>query len=165
MSFKSVDEIYNFDFQDSTISNFKMNNDYVSFEVDALIVEPENSQNENFTKSYADTVRVKLVDGKLLSGIKDGYRRYDANNKLVEEVDDESLDNEESKLILKSMNGAYIFAMDACKNSTEDLFIYEISIEFPSENVYDTLVTKSYRFRFSFTKAVFEWDKYLNKVQ
>ena len=165
MSFKSVNEIYNFDFADSTISNFKINDEYISFELDALIIEPENSQNENYTKSYADTVKVKFIKGKLLGGIKDGYKRYDANNKLLEDVPDEPVDIEEAKILLKSVNGAYLYAMDACHGSNESLFLYEISIEFPSKIPYDTSVTKSYRFKFNFTESVFEWNKYLNKVQ
>lgn len=165
MSFKSVDEIFNFDFQDATVSKIKFGEDNISFLLDALIVEPENSQNENYTKSYADTVKVRLENGKLISGVKDGYKRYDANDKLLEEVDDQSLDNEETKIILKSAEGVYLYAMDACKESEEGNFVYNISLEFPSKIAYDTSVTNSYQVKVSFTKAVFEWDKYMNKVQ
>ena len=165
MSFKSVDEIYNFDFQDAVISKFKIGNEGINIELESLIVEPENSQNENYTKSYAATTTVRLVDGKILSGIKEGYKRYDANNKLIESVDDVYIDDEQIKLIMKSSNGAYLFAMDANPESEEGRFSYNISIEFPSQEEYDLTGGVIYEIKVSFSKAVFEWDKYMNKVQ
>ena len=78
-------------------------------------------------------------------------------------VADESLDNDQSKLILKGCNGAYLYAMELCNESSEELFVYNLCIEFANEQ-YDTTVTKSYQFKVSFTKAIFEWDRYMNKV-
>lgn len=165
MKFKSVDEIFNFDFQDSVVKNMKFNDKEISFDLTGLIVEPENSQNENFTKSYADTVKVRFIDGKLLGGIKDGYRQYDANDKLIDEVSDEQLDVDQMKLILKNAGGVFLYAMDSDKDSEEGKFIYNISIEFPPKEQYDTCATVSYQFKISFSKAIFEWDRYLNRVQ
>lgn len=162
MSFKSVNEIFNFDFQDATISNVKIGDD-ITFNLEALIIEPENSQNDNYTKSYADTSKVKLTNGKLLSAIRDGYRHYDANDKLIEDVADESLDLDQSKMILKGCNGAYLYAIEMCNESSEDLFVYNLCVEFPNMD-YDTTVTKSYQFKVSFTESVITWERYMNKV-
>lgn len=165
MMFRSTNEIFNFDFQDAVIENVKFNEDAISLNLSGLIVEPENSQNENFTKSYADTTSVKFFEGKLISGFKDGYRRYDVNDKLIEEVPDKNMDLSEIKLILKNAKGAYLFAVDANDDSTEELFSYTLSIEFPNKDQYDSSVTNSYQFKITFTKVNFEWDRYLNKVQ
>lgn len=164
MSFKSVDEIHNFDFQDAQLFKFKANDDGISFELESLIIEPENSQNENFTKSYAATTRVRLLDGKLLSAVKDGYKRYDADNKLVENVEDTYIENDQMKFILKNADGPFLYAMDACPESEEGNYLYKISVEFPSKEQYDLTGGISYQFKVSFTKAIFEWDRYMNKV-
>lgn len=164
MSFKAVDEIYNFDFQDAQIFNAKFG-DGISFELEALIVEPENTQNENFTKSYAGTTKVRLVDGRITGGCKDGYKRYDANNKLLEEVDDSPMDEDALKLILKSGSGAYLYAMDANPDSEEGNYSYTLNLEFPSKEAYDNIGGVSYQVSVKFTKAIFEWDKYMNRVQ
>ena len=165
MAFKSVDEIFNFDFQDATVNNVKINDEGISFNLEALIVESENSQNENFTKSYAGTTKVKLESGKIISAIRDGYRQYDANDKLINEVEDTVLDKDQAKLIFKNVNGAYLYAMDLCPESTDELFVYNICIEFPNEEEYDTSVTKSYQFKVSFIHSTFSWDNYMNRVQ
>lgn len=163
--FRSTNEIYNFDFQDAVIDNVKFNEDEIIITVNGLIIEPENSQNENFTKSYSDTTKIKLKNAKIISAIKDGYRRYDVNDKLTDEVPDQNIDNNEIKLILKNSKGAYLFAMDANVDSSEELFSYTVSIEFPNEDEYDSAVMKSYQIKFTFTQSVFEWNGYLNKVQ
>lgn len=165
MSFKSVDEIFNFDFQDAQIFNFKATDEMISFELESLIVEPENSQNENYTKSYAATTKVRLMDGKIVSGLKDGYKRYDANDKLIEEVPDSYIENSSLLTILKNSKGAFLFAMDANDDSKEGSFSYNVSFEFPSKEAYDNLGSVSYQVKMTFSKAIFEWDRYMNKVQ
>lgn len=164
MSFKAVDEIYNFDFQDAQFSNFKFG-EGISFELEALIVEPENTQNENYTKSYAGTTNVRLIDGKITGGCKDGYKRYDANDKLIEVVEDSPMDEDALKLILKSGSAAYLYAMDANPDSKEDEYSYTLFIEFPSKEEYDTTGGVAYQVKVKFTKAIFEWEKYMNRVQ
>ncbi len=164
MAFKSVNEIYNFDFQDAQIVDFKQNNEGINFNIEALIIEPENSQNENYTKSYADTVRVHLANAKIISAVKCGYKKYDANNKLVEEVPDKLIENEALKIILKASVGAYLFAMDANPESNEEMFSYDISLEFPSKEEYDNIGSQIYTIKVNFTKSVFEWDRYKNRV-
>lgn len=164
MAFTSTNEIFNFDFQDAVFQTVKFNENDITIVLDALIVEPENSQNENFTKSYADTAKLKFENAKIKKGIKDGYRRYDTNDKLTDEVLDKALDMDEIKLILKNAKGAYLFAMDANDDSTEELFSYTLSIEFPNEDQYDTTVTNSYQISITFTKVNVYWDRYLNKV-
>ena len=161
--FRSENEIYNFDFADAKIEQFKIDGANVIITLEALIIEPENSQNENYTKSYAGLTKAKFENAEIISGIKDGYKRYDANNKLVEDVEDTPIDKDELLMILKNSKGAYLYAMDANDNSSENLFSYTVSIEFANMN-YDTTVTKSYQFIMTFKRALFEWDKYMNKV-
>lgn len=164
MGFRSVNEIHNFDFQDALIKNVKTkDNDYI-LEIDALIVEPENSQNENFTKSYADIAKITLKDAKILSGVKDGYKHYDANDKLLEEIADASMEASSISTIFNNAKGAYLYAVDLCDESTDDLFVYNFCIEFPSKEAYDTCVTTSYQVKISFKEVVVNWEKYLNKV-
>ena len=63
MGFRSENEIYNFDFRDATIEGVEIGPEEILIKVDGLIVEPENSQNENYTKSYADTSKIRLTGG------------------------------------------------------------------------------------------------------
>ena len=164
MGFRSENEIFNFDFRDATIEGVEIGPEEILIKVDGLIVEPENSQNENYTKSYADTSKIRLTGGKIKKVIKDGYKRYDADNNLLESVDDKSLSPDEGKKVLENAKGSFLFAADVNDSSTDELYSYDFSIEIPSKVAYDTSVTDSYSITITFTKAVVTWNKYMNKV-
>jgi hypothetical protein len=164
MGFRSEDEIYNFDFRDAVIDSVEIIPEGITFKLDGLIVEPENSQNENYTKSYADTTKLRLSGGRIKKVIKDGYKRYDADNNLLESVDEQSLSEAEGKKLLENAKNAFLFAADVNDSSNVELFSYDFSIEIPSKIPYDTSVTDSYSITITFTKAIVTWNKYLNKV-
>lgn len=162
MGFQSVNEIEKFSFENCRICKFQVEEQQVSMELEALIVKPDNSQNTNYTESYAGDTKVKLEQCSILSGIKDGYKYYDANDVLLKEVPDEALSQEQLTQLFASCSGAYLFSMEQLKKE-DDKYYYEMSIEFQDEE--DNTVADSYRLQICFTKAVFCWEQYLNRVQ
>lgn len=164
MKYKSVDEIEKFSFNDCVIRSFRIEDGRVELELDALIVEPTNSQNKNFTRSFADITSVRFLGGKLEYAIRDGYRLRDPNGKITEEKPDTILSAEEAAPIPKTCEGTYLYAIEN-QAKTNGRKTVSLNVEFPQENQYDTLITDSYRFYISYDKAVFEWDRFLNKVQ
>ena len=163
MGFKSINEIEKFTFDDCVISSFKVNEAGIILMLDALIVDSNNSQNTNYTESYADTTTVRLLDGKIISAKKDGYKYYDANEVLIEEVPDLVLSEEETSKIIKSCGGAYLYYMEEDKENESSESIYNIGIEFVDED--DNTASDSYEIKVSFKEAIFSWEKYLNRVQ
>lgn len=161
MKYKSVNEIEKFSFEDCMISKFEVKDDMLCLELEALIVKPDNSQNTNYTESYAGTTEVRLMGGKILSGIKDGYRYYNANDELLKETPDEPLTEEQILRLTKTCEGAYLFDM-VKKEETDHRYIYFMGIEFADE---ENTMADSYQLEVAFEKAVFEWDFYMNRVQ
>ena len=43
--------------------------------------------------------------------------------------------------------------------------IYDMEIEFPGEDQYDKTSTDIYELKVEFEKAVFSWERYLNRVE
>ncbi len=162
MAFKSVNEIEGFRFDDCQISRFEVNEQGIRLELEALIVKADNSQNTNYTESYAATAEMNLCAGKLLQGIKDGYKYYDANDVLLSEVADTELSDEALHAFPKQCAGAYLYEM-AKEDETENGYSYTLGIEF--EDMEDHTVGDSYRLRVGFEKAVVTWERYLNRVQ
>ena len=163
MKFKSVDEIEKFSFRDSVIKTFRIEDGVVLLDLDALIVEPNNSQNKNFTRSFADTTLVRFLGGKLEYAVKDGYRLRDPEGKIREEKPDEIIAASDAAPLPKTCEGTYLYAIEN-QAKTDGRKTVSLNVEFPQENPYDTLVTDSYRFYVSYDKAVFEWERFLNKV-
>ncbi len=107
--FISKNEADHFSYEDCVIKEGQIKTDQISLQVDALIVEPKNSQNTNFQRSYADTATVLFEKGKILKGIKEGYKRYDANDRLLEEIPDRELDEAQLKCLLTELAGQYLY--------------------------------------------------------
>lgn len=88
MKFQAVNEFTHFSFSDCILTGIERNPAGIQLTLEALIVLPENSQNTNFTKSYAGPVQLRLIGGQLTDSIKEGYRYRDADGKLLESVPD-----------------------------------------------------------------------------
>ena len=157
MAYKSMDEIEQFRFDDCQIGSFRTVGQDLILEVDALIVRANNSQNTNYTESYADTTRISLHGGRLEKVVKDGYRYYDANDVLVSEVPDEELSSEETADFPARCEGAYLFEMEKIEGG------YRLGIEF--EDPEDHTVGASYQVFVSCESVACTWERYLNRVQ
>ena len=162
MGFRSENEIEQFCFDDCQIIKFEVKENMIRMELEALIVKRNNSQNTNFTESYAGTTEVRLLGGKIIKVVKDGYRYYDANEVLISEIPDKELSYEETEELLKSCNGAYLYFMEKEKEES-NIFYYTIGIEFVDKE--ENTMSDSYSMSVSLDKAVFNWEHYMNKVQ
>ena len=70
MSFVSINEIESFRYDDCYIIGRKDTESDIVLEVKALIVKGDNSQNANFTDSYADVAHIIFKKGSIVKGIK-----------------------------------------------------------------------------------------------
>ena len=163
MGFKSVNEIEKFTFDDCVVQSFKVNEAGIILVLEALIVDSNNSQNTNYTESYADTTTVRFLEGKIISAKKDGYKYYDANEVLMEEVPDTVLNDEEIKNIINTCEGSYLYYMEKDNDNESSENIYNIGLEFTDEE--DNTAADSYEIKISFSEAIFTWERYLNRVQ
>lgn len=164
MKYQSINEIEKFSFEDCRISKFEVKEDRIQLELEALIVKPDNSQNTNYTESYAGTTNARFIGGKILSGIKEGYRYYDANDVLLKETPDEPLTMEQILKLIRACAGAYLFLMEK-KTETDGLYCYSLGIELVDSSEEVDVMSDSYQLEISFEKAIFDWEFYMNRVQ
>lgn len=164
MGFQSINEVENFSFEDCQINKFDVLENSVEIEVEALIVKPANSQNTNYTESYAGTTKIVFKNGKLLSGKKDGFKYYDANDVLLSETPDEELTIPQILDMLKQSKDEYLYGIQLRKEE-DGVFYYTMGIEFVSEEAFDTVPADSYQLEFSCEELKISWNQYLNRVQ
>lgn len=159
MGFQSVNELEQFSFQDAQIKDFKVSKGLISFELEAVIVKARNSQNANFTDSYAGTLSMRLLGGNIQKAVKEGYKYYDANDVLVEEIPDQPLSEEEIEALVKESKDYYLFdvvKVEDAQNTTGH-FLYLFGLDADEET--------SYWFQIEFDKSILEWERYMNRVQ
>jgi hypothetical protein len=164
MSYQSVNELEQFSFEDCKITGLSFGESNIRLEVEALIVKPSNSQNSNYTESYAGPAVILLEGGRLTGGFREGYKYYDANEVLIREVEDEPAAVDEIRAMEKTFVDAWLFAMEK-KSASEDGFVYVLAIEMPEKEDAPDAVTDSWQLEVRFDRAVVSWEFYENRVQ
>ena len=101
MKFNAVNELEHFSFRDAQIQKAEWTGDALRFELEAVIVKADNSQNGNYTDSYAGTTQMELKNAEVQKAVREGYKYYDANDVLREEKPDEPLSEEDLSGLLK----------------------------------------------------------------
>lgn len=161
--FKSENELDKFIFDDCVISDINFLDSDIVFELDALIVGERNSQNTNFTRSYADTAKMQLFNVDIKNMFVAGYKVFDADDNLLETIEDKPVSKEDYQSVLKKLNGAYLYRM--LKNDSNDgKFEFDMEIESAYDGNVQDLRSDTFVISVSFDKCVISWDRYLNRV-
>lgn len=161
MSFKSMNEVDNFRYDDCRIIKQNNNKTDLVLEVEALIVKSNNSQNSQFVESYADLTQIYFKNSSIVMGIKEGMKVYDANEKLIEEVKDVTLDDSVLNEVLNNLSGMYLQGIERIEDTND----YVLFLEKANEDQYDTLPSDTYQIKVHCADVIMSWDRYLNRVQ
>ncbi len=154
--FKSINEINRFDFADCVLAGISNAEDGLVFSVEALIVKADNSQNTNYTDSYAGSTEIKLNNASIKEILKSGYKYYDANGKLLKEVSDEPVLKPEWGSLIKTFEGNYLPDISLEGN------MYTVEVEMIDE---DGTQGNSYLLKVEAEGVTVTWEKYMNRVQ
>lgn len=165
MKFHSVNELENFSFRDAVVALFEEREQRILLEVEALIVKGTNSQNSRFYDSYADTTQINLVDGQIVSAVKEGFRYYNADGVLQSEIPDEPLSRDQIRELLTSCRGAFLFAMDRKADTPEGLQHYSVGIEFGDDSDGTLTMEDSFWLEVTCSAAEVDWERYMNRVE
>ncbi len=154
--FKTVNETDKFRYDDCVINKMIIDETGISLSVDALIVKADNSQNSNYTESYADTADIEINGGLVTRIIRDGYKMYDANDVLLKEVPDEEIDINSENWGTK-FEGQFLVGI---KRIEEKEAVLEIEIN--DEEAAG--VADSFSVYIKCNDININWERYLNRV-
>lgn len=157
MKYNSINELDKFEYKDCYINEIRFDDKVITFIVEALIVKASNSNNTNYTDSYADVTEIRLDNASINKIIKLGYKRYDADDNLIDEIADVETDlgMKELKALLAN---AYLTSVSREADNTIKVFV-ELSDEDPCA------ITDEYEIDILCSDVTISWDKYLNRVQ
>lgn len=155
MRFQTVNALNLFHYEEVTIREIHRKNNSVIMIMDALIVKGNNPNNEEFVDRFADTANIRFQNARITEVVKEGYKYYDANDRLVEEAPDIPIPAMEYESILNKCKDVYLFDLIGLKEE-EGAYEYQLGIDL---NESDT-----YWITLSCTGTIVEWDKFKNKV-
>ncbi len=156
MRFQTKNELRLFNFEEAQIRELVSSGEQLTVIMDAVVVKGNNPNNEEFVDRYADTLNLRFCNRKLLSIVKEGYKYYDANDRLVEEKEDEIIPTVQYDAILKRIKDVNLYDI-ILKKQGEETFVYEIGVDL---NESDT-----YWIELQCSETIAEWELFLNRVQ
>ena len=163
--FESVNELDKFIYDDCVVKEFEYIGDRIKIVLDALIVSESNSQNTNFTKSYADSATMVLSNASIEKIILAGYKEYNADDELVNSVEDVTIPSKDYPEIIEKLADTYMYRM---MYMSKDGDVYRFDAEFetmPEDPAVPDLRSDTYVISLAFDKAVVSFERYLNRVQ
>lgn len=170
--FESINELDKFIYDDCQITDIKLTDNNLIITLEALIVGARNSQNSNYTESYADTTTVELRSAKINSIMIEGYKQYDASDNLIEEVPDTPVpETEYADTISKMVNG-FMFTAECTEKTSSNTpngasftYVFEVDMDVANEYGLQDPYCTTYQLEVSFSESRVTWDRYLNRVQ
>lgn len=155
MRFQTKNALNLFSFDEVTIKQIEQGRDSVTVVMDALIAKALNPNNEELVDRFVDTANVRFAGGQISEIIKEGYKYYDANGKLLKVEQDRILPRTEYDSFLKKCNDIYLFDIIAA-DDTEGAYEYQLGVDL------DT--TDTYWITIKCAETVVEWEKFKNRV-
>lgn len=158
MKFCSNNEIEKFAYNDCVITGVVKRDSELVLNLEALIVKANNSQNSNFTDSYAGETECKISGITYYKLCKIGFKYYDADDNLISETPDEEMDINSADLdnLMKDM---YLYKLE----KTDEDGLLHLEFETVEEDI--SVPTDAYELVFSADNIAISWDRYMNRVQ
>ncbi len=165
MKYHSVNELDHFSFRDAQVFLLEERDNRILLEVEALIVKGNNSQNTRFYDSYADTAQINLVEGRILSAVKEGFHYYNADGVLQKEVPDQPLEEKEIQELLKGCKGAFLFEVNKKADTEGGQAVYSLGLEFGEDSDGAMTMGDSFWIDVTCISAEVDWEHYMNRVE
>lgn len=90
MRFHLEDGIDQFHYQDAQLLSWR-NGKNITIEIGAPVAKATNPQNEEYVDRFVEALQLHLMDAQIVSVLKEGYRYYNADNVLQQEVPDQEI--------------------------------------------------------------------------
>ena len=145
--YRTINELNNFQFEEAYIDDMSFSGGCFTAQLENVKILPENSCNRDIRVMRTNDLKFTIKSAELTEIIIEGYKRFDADGKLIENVDDENVDLEKNPGLLSELSGATIYSIE--KNDDN----YVICVE-TEEQIFDIKIKGE--------DNVQEWERFLN---
>lgn len=150
MSFFTENEVGNFDFSEAYIAELRFGLGPFYMLLDNVKILEANSRNRDVRTMRTNGLTFRITEPQIVTVTEEGYKLYNANGVLLQEVPDRTVDPQEYAGLCKELEEAMIYKLEKTGN------IYRISID-GEERGY-TLVIKG-------SGDTEEWERFMNLAE
>lgn len=156
MRFETKDNLQLFDFSEVTVKEIEMSNTgSITFILEALIAKANNPTNEECVDRFVDIASMRFIDAEITEMFKEGFKYYDANGNLKEQVDDEIIDSADMSSIISKCKDVVLFDLISVSKE-ENGYVYQIGIDLNEDDTYWITI--------SCKGSSVQWEKFMNRV-
>ncbi len=148
MKYKTTNEWNHFVFSEAYVGDLQAASGFFHIVLDNVIILPENSCNRDIRRMRANELLFKIENMAVEALIEEGFKRYDANGKLLETSEDRPIGADAYGETLKSLIGGSVYSLEKQENT------YVFTIDAPNERTYEV--------RIAGTGDTEEWERFLN---
>lgn len=112
MSYHTQDELAGFDFSESTIKKIEWRERQLEILCADVIILTSNSQNTDVEKLGTDELLIRLKNAEKPELKKDGYRIYNLDDTIREEIPDQMIPESAWKELFESLEGQAIYSIE-----------------------------------------------------
>ncbi len=147
MKYTTTNELSGFDFKDAYIGEIRAMSETFTMGLDNVTILPENSKNRDIRKMRTNQLLLKIRGAKIEDFVEEGYKIYDANGNLKEQINDRPIAPEEYTEEFKKLEGCVINTLEKGEDA------YEFSIDTEDH---------TYLLRVAGTEDTEEWERFMS---
>ena len=147
MKYTTTNELSGFDFKDAYIGEIRAMSETFTMGLDNVTILPENSKNRDIRKMRTNQLLLKIQGAKIMDFVEEGYKIYDANGNLKEQIKDRPIPSEEYTEEFKKLESCVINTLE------KDGAVYEFSIDTEDH---------TYLLRVEGTEDIEEWERFMS---
>ena len=152
MRFQAVDEMSQFSFDDSVITELKAAAGGLEITCAGAVVRAGNSQNKRFQDMPCGEIVLKLEHVRIARLMKEGMKYYDADGTLQREIPDEDVPVPAQDAVLRRLSRGTVFTV------LEHGCACEFGIDVPREE--DEEEVDTFWLCLTFDRSTAMWDRY-----
>ncbi|MBO5072605.1 MAG: hypothetical protein J6C32_06535 [Eubacterium sp.] len=156
MRFQAVDEMSQFSFDDSVITELKAAAGGLEITFAGAVVRAGNSQNKRFQDMPCGEIVLKLEHVRIARLMKEGMKYYDADGTLQREIPDEDVPVPAQDAVLRRLSRGTVFTV--VEDPVEHGYACEFGIDVPREE--DEEEVDTFWLCLTFDRSTAMWDRY-----
>lgn len=149
MKYKSTNALSEFSFQEASIASMESHLGSFILDLDNVTILSTNSHNRDIQDMRANNVTVTFSNATIEQITSEGYKVYDADGNLTENVSDAIISEADYTEVMKELDGSFLYSIEE-----SDTHSCQINID----TEYHT-----YFIKLKYDTSHVEWDRFLKK--
>lgn len=156
MKFRTVNDLNTISINEMKLISMELTQQSLVLKLEGAVVKADNSNNNRYEDVYCADMVLVFKGLKLLSFCCAGFKYYDADGRLINEVPGRPLEDKDIQKAVDIKNGAWVFSLECFDPENQ---IYRLIYDVEDEE------TKTYEAEFTFLESTASWERFAGPVE